>query len=662
MHALFRRSLALTTLLVLPLTAARAQPSSRPPGIGAAAIARLDELARLRQSIFVGNVSSYDPTEKNDDGFSGEHSFIRREGDGLVIAELTGPGVMYRFHTPTPTTDSVDLYFDGESQPRLTLQMRDLFTGSHPPFTPPLAVYGVGGYVTYVPIAYERSLKMVVRAKRVQFIQINYARYPADAGIRSWRATEPPDENVARAREVLSRAGQNISTLAAPPGSKVSTQRLTRIIQPGIPVTLLDARTAGRIVGVRLSPASAFAGKDRATQLRVYFDGDTHPAIAGPVGDLFGYAWGKPTAASLLVGSARDTAYMYFPMPYDRSARVELTLDPGHAPISVHAEFDLTDVPRRPDEARFYAFWHRENPTTPGTPFTYLHTEGRGHIVGLALQSQGIGTEGTPFFEGDERVVIDGDTTVRGTGSEDSFNGGWYDVPGRWDRARSFPLSGSLGYSNALARTGGFRLFLTDAYPYTKRVDFTVEHGDDTTNSIQGDYSAVTYFYSQKPPTAAWSDLPPVQRAVRDVDRIVLNPGWVSPLSSFSLRNASIAKRSERDIGRFLSLVADSERTDFGPHGVDLSTTTTSAGRYRVSVQMVYGPTQGVIQLYDNDQPSGNAIDTYAAERRKGELTYLTTVDLAEGENVIRLKLVRKNPASSRLAFDLMQVVLERER
>ena len=202
MHRLCRGSLVLTTALLLPAAVARAQQSSGPPGIGAAAFARLDELPRLRQSLFVGNVSSYDPSEQNDDGFSGEHSFIRKEGDGLVIAELTGPGVLYRFHTPTPTDDSVDFYFDGESQARLSLPMRDLFAGRHPPFTPPLAVYGVGGYVTYVPIAFERSLKVVVRAKRVQFIQFNYARYSANAGIRSWRASDPPDANVARARWV----------------------------------------------------------------------------------------------------------------------------------------------------------------------------------------------------------------------------------------------------------------------------------------------------------------------------------------------------------------------------------------------------------------------------------------------------------------------------
>jgi hypothetical protein len=48
----------------------------------------------------------------------------------------------------------------------------------------------------------------------------------------------------------------------------------------------------------------------------------------------------------------------------------------------------------------------------------------------------------TPFFEGDDETTIDGQTTIRGTGSEDFFNGGWYDVPDRWEKNLSFPLSG----------------------------------------------------------------------------------------------------------------------------------------------------------------------------------------------------------------------------
>ncbi|HEY7818647.1 MAG TPA: hypothetical protein VIG29_10540, partial [Vicinamibacteria bacterium] len=70
---------------------------------GASELHRLDLLPRFRDSIEVGSVSSYDRTGGNDDGFSGKYSFVRKDERGLVLAELTGPGVVYRIWTPTPT-------------------------------------------------------------------------------------------------------------------------------------------------------------------------------------------------------------------------------------------------------------------------------------------------------------------------------------------------------------------------------------------------------------------------------------------------------------------------------------------------------------------------------------------------------------------------------
>src|SRR5712691_6154484 len=84
--------------------------------IGIAEWSRLDLLPRLKQSTFTGSFSSYDRTGGNDDGFSGKYSFIRKEGDGMVIADLKGPGVIYRIWTPTPTEDPVEFYFDGEDK------------------------------------------------------------------------------------------------------------------------------------------------------------------------------------------------------------------------------------------------------------------------------------------------------------------------------------------------------------------------------------------------------------------------------------------------------------------------------------------------------------------------------------------------------------------
>ena len=54
-----------------------------------------------------------------------------KEGDGLVIADLKGPGCIYRIWTPTPTDDSMEFYFDEETTPRVKLKYRDLFGPMH---------------------------------------------------------------------------------------------------------------------------------------------------------------------------------------------------------------------------------------------------------------------------------------------------------------------------------------------------------------------------------------------------------------------------------------------------------------------------------------------------------------------------------------------------
>lgn len=50
------------------------------------------------------------------------------------------------------------------------------------------------------------------------------------------------------------------------------------------------------------------------------------------------------------------------------------------------------------------------------------------------------------FFEGDDSTYVDGKMRIHGTGSEDYYNGGWYDLPGKWNCAKSLPIHGCLDY------------------------------------------------------------------------------------------------------------------------------------------------------------------------------------------------------------------------
>lgn len=671
------RGLALIGALLAALGCGR--PGSTGPGrsrernavpqaaaIGVDELARLDLLPRFRRSVRVGLVSSYDRSGGNDDGFSGKYSFIRREPGGLVLADLEGPGAIYRIHTPTPTDDIVEFYFDGEAAPRLSLKLNELFDGTRPPFVAPLAGSAAGGSTSYVPLTYRRSCKILLRAESFQFYDINYAVFPPDTEVETY--ADPPSAGflarIEKAAALLRRSGADIGDTLVPAGARVSTKIVKAKIGPGGKAVLFETGKPGRVVGLRIGPASALAGSGRDILLRAYWDGAAEPAIDCPAGDLFGYSFGEPAVRSLMLGTTvAGVDYIYFPMPFERSARIELVSEraAGGADADVEAEIVTAAAGKRADEGRFYARWRREDPCVPGRPFTYLKTEGRGHVVGVILQAQGLETGNTYYFEGDDRAVIDGELAVPGTGSEDSFNGGWYDVPGRWETRTSLPLSGCLDYKKPQGRTGGYRFFLTDAYAFAKSIDYTIEHGGEG-NAVPADYASVVFFYAQEPPAAAGPMAPVSARRIGALARIVFVPGWNVPIHTTSLQNATWTKLSTAvggDRVRILSMRTSGEDV-FGPHHVSFVCDLPEAGAYTVSVKAVLGPDQGIVRLFERDKPAGRAANLYAPERTIGGPLPLGTFEMRAGENIVYLHLVGRDPRAKGMGLDLAEIIFER--
>jgi len=639
-------------------------PRARPLVPGIEELARLDLLPRFKESVKVGLVSSYDRTGGNDDGFSGKYSFIRKEPGGIVIADLEGPGVIYRIHTPTPTADVIEFYFDGEAAPRLSLKITELFDGTRAPFLSPLVGSGVGGYTSYVPLTYRRSCKILVKAETFQFYDLNFATYPADFVLPTYQ--DPPSadflRHVENAARLFGRTGSDITDVLIPAGTAIRTKAVQASLPAGRKVPLFKTSGSGRILGLRLGPAAAFAGRDRDILIRMYWDGAKEPAVDCPVGDFFGYSFGEPAVRSLLLGTVEGTNYLYFPMPFAKSARIELVSERAGGPsVEVEAEIVWARLGKAANEGRFYARWRRENPCAEGRPFTYLRTTGRGHVVGTILQAQGLKTGSTGFFEGDDRAVIDGEPAIFGTGSEDSFNGGWYDVPGRWEKRTSLPLSGCLDYKKPLARTGGYRFLVADSYAYGKSIDYTIEHGPEG-NAVPTDYTSVTFFYSQDPPPSD-SPLPTAsERRVSALDRIVFAPGWNVPIHTTSLQNATWTKISSK-IGevrvRYLSMRTTGEDV-FGPHHVSFICDLPAAESYKVSVKAVQGPDQGILQMFVHDKPAGKAVNLYAAERCVSEALPLGIQVMQKGDNVLYLHLVGRDSRSQGIGFDLVEVIFEK--
>lgn len=630
--------------------------------VGIEDLSRLDRLPAFKTSAHIGSVSSYDRSGGNDDGFSGKYSLVRRDAEGVVLADLAGPGVIYRVWTPTPSDDALEFLFDGETTPRATVKFRELFLGAHPRFPRPLVGFGAGGYYCYVPLPFAKSCVVRMRAPKVQFYQINYALYGPGTPIATFPAQATDAEVALRdsACEVLNRAGSDVSRFTAPPGAAVQTTQRSVTLVPGVTTELFRATNGGRIVGLRLSPAGAMTGKARDLLLRISFDGEA-PAVLCPLGDFFGYAWGQPAMQSLLVGTSGDTNYCYFPMPFDRGAVVEVVSE-RRGPVELRAEILHTSAARTAEEGKFYALWRRENPTKTGEPYTFLDTEGRGHLVGVVLQAQGMESGKTLFFEGDDQTTIDGELVIHGTGSEDFFNGGWYDVPDRWEKRISFPLSGCLGYAKHLGRTGAYRLFLGDAYAYRRSLRQMIEHSGEK-NNIPTDYCSVTYFYSEQRPPANLAPPALSGRAVVDPQEVIFPAWWQMPIYAWSFDQASLTRKRTK-IGneevRFLSLTATGQDW-FGSHFLSPTCDVSAAGHYAIYVEVVKGPAQAKIQLFQNENPVASPVDLYAEQPTKSGRLLLGRLDLAEGKNNLMFKLAGKNEKSSGLGLDLVQIICVRE-
>lgn len=465
---------------------------------------RVDWLPLYREGM-VEQISSYDPTGGNEDGFAGKYSYIRKEGEErLVLAELEGPGVIQRIWTPTPTDDMLEFYFDGEAEPRLRIRFSDLFSGRVYPFVRPLCNNEIGGYYCYLPIPYAKSCKIVFCGKKIMFHQIQYRSLPG-YDVTSWTG-----ELSAEQREMLASVDDVWSNLTpayadyatgASAGARLVERQFT--LRPGEEVVFFDSRRGGRIAGFEIDGGPSFEGIHKDVLLDARWDDDTLPAIHAPLADFFGYAYGKRAMRGMLIGCYGQTNYCYLPAPYDRRAELKLRYAerPGvrQEPIQVTTRVWVNDRARdKRTEGRLYTNWRREINPAKGQYYEFLSTRGKGHYVGTVHQAQGFLAEMTGFFEGDDSTYMDGKMRLHGTGSEDYYNGGWYAMLDRWDRGVSLPLHGSLDYSLPMARTGGYRFYMNDKLSFEREFYMGIEHGPSG-NEYPVDYTSVAFFYAECP-------------------------------------------------------------------------------------------------------------------------------------------------------------------
>jgi hypothetical protein len=456
----------------------------------------LDRLTHPQDGITAGQFSSWDRNDVNAWGANGDAGqYLRVEPGGeAVMMDIDGPGCIYRTWSANPK-GRIRIYLDGATTPTFDWDFNALFLGDQPPIPRPI-IWKRGGPDSssdcYLPLPFAKHIKITADRAWGQYYHFNYLLFPKDWTIPSFRLPLTSEENVAL-REVADAWGTpGRDPKPRFPNTKTDTRAFT--IKPGQTVVLADLAGPAEIRGLRATVKCSQRYFWRKLLLRGVWDGSTWPQVLAPLGPFFGFDWYTAEYGSLITGCQKGQCYFYYPMPFRRSGRLELT---SHLSLPAEVTFEVKWAPRpnlSADALYFFARWRHE-PRSQTFDYPFLETAGRGHFVGVALAVD----HPSPGWwgEGDEKVWVDGDQFPKwiGTGSEDYFGDAWGI---RYLPEPSFGCSYDQG-----PRTCPYRWHFMDHIPFTDKFRMTLENYPP----YDKEYATVAFWYQAE-------IVPPLKRLV----------------------------------------------------------------------------------------------------------------------------------------------------
>ncbi len=457
-----------------------------------------------------GMESTYDRRGGNVDWWS-----FPKPVDGKELYEaafLEGPGCLTRIWQTNVHATEWLFYFDGEKDARLKLKPRDLFT--HDKQFNPMQGGVSGGSYAYLPLPYEKALRIVIRVPKEKvdhrsYFHLNYEKYPTETPVISWPVT--PDSATTNALIACNTVWR---------GAREDAERLvkteawrTQDVRKGETVEFFN--TAGRGVVTALRVKIDFGNANPAVRslmlrglvLEAYWDGAVKPSVEVPLGDFFCNGLHPRQFASMPMAFVDGVYLCRLPMPFRKGARMVIRND-GIVDVKCSTSLDIeTDVPT----GALYLHASFNSAFSARRPFRIMSATGRGKYVGCYLVALGM-DGGWNILEGDEYFYRDGSGVqiAHGTGLEDYFNGGWY-----YFGLFELPLHGLL--EKAAMRTAQYRFHLADPMTFNKNLNMDIEFGD--ANSASGYLSAAAYWYQENPGQTG-SIIPPMSKRYPGIDNV----------------------------------------------------------------------------------------------------------------------------------------------
>ena len=427
-------------------------------------------------------------------------------------------------------------------------------------------------------------------------------------------------------------------------------------LAPGQKATILNATGPGIINRIWFTLESRDPFFLRKILIRMYWDDEKLPSVDVPFGDFFGCGFQYKPYVSQYLGMTSGGYYCYFPMPFEKSARIEIINETDQEIYAFYYQVDYQNIEGYLDRsvAYFHACWNRDIRTNYDSNYTVLRTTGKGHIVGINLNIQSY--DGTlSFLEGNEMVYVDGEInpSIVGTGTEDLFSGGWYFSNGEF----AGPYHGLILKDDSLGRIAAYRLYINDPIPFKKSINYTIEHGQG--NTEEADYSSTVYYYLIEP-NQPFRPMPPA--------------GMRIPLRVVTPATLIQAEKLDIDLGTITSEVTDESR--FGPdwsegkqlqiHTEDGETFTIRLKNlmdpdYSVEVYFTQGPDYGNVKIYDGQRLAASFSGFNPTVRAGGKVT-LSHLKAVHGRINLTFRVDGKNTLSKGFAVGLDGVNLNPDR
>ena len=647
-----------------------------------------NELARFPNPAFVcKQFSSYDRASiaKDQPGWFANNDcsmFVRVEKVNgrteYVMMDTEGPGAIVRFWMTFGGRNSgrgtMRIYIDDYSTPAIEGAAMDILSGdlicSYPlaASVSELTAYDRRGHNLYFPVPYAQRCKVTYEnddlnendpgSSRIYiYYNINYRTYEQGVKVLSWSTAEM-EKNQSLIANVQKRLADKERDVV-----ENSRLALNATLQPG-------ERKSFTISGAnaiqQLSMALNATDKEqalRSTVLEIAFDGER--TVWSPVGEFYGIGYKSLYTSTWYTQTEKDGLMSSFwVMPFKKECVITL-YNLGEQVVTVSNAFAVCNTWKWDKRSMYFgAGWQQYTSQPAGSEdamndLNFVTLQGKGVYVGDALSI--FNTTRYWWGEGDEKIYVDGESFPShfGTGSEDYYGYAWCRPEVFTDHPYIAQPQG-IGNEN-IDLTVNTRYRGLDGIPFNKTIQVDMELAP--WRKSQFNFAPVAIWYAQ--PGVSINPLPcpdvarlPVAQTRNDVIKpVYYEKGIIEGEDMYEISTGgSVSPQTTNNAGlsgntrvRWTNGAVGNELT--------LSFFMKESGRFNIKAALSVSSDSGIFALSMNDKQALSNFDAYSPTMDI-KVVNLGTFDLNAGENFLKVKIINRNPNSTRYAFGLDYIEL----